>query len=557
MFGKMGRWAAGRLQGSQGVQKYDSFMQRNPWANTALNVAGGVALGAATGGIGMLAGGKLGAGIAAAGKWGGRAGLMPGGNYNPGGQGGAATGGLSQIDQLGRTGMMELNDLRDGYKNFSYNDPMDGADYDAPGGDLIDRATGADWMQDDGFDPTIKGDALDEYRSGTFNDTIDGDAMDGMGERFANPFTPGIDGPDAMDEMGGAYTGMMGLSRTGGGAEGFAAGADLTALDNFNADAAFEKYATGANNRFMSSLQSGLNSLRDSAAGGNRLNTGFFDLDSGKLGRDLRQDFSNDIAQAAIQTNQQNLTARQAAAGFRTQLGTATAGNRTQASIANANNRLGALEAASRTADRRAVLQRDDRNFKADRFDVQTKNLFDLGDVQRGDRKFRAERFDENGKRLLNVADRQRDDRKFVYGAGQDRLTRADDRTKNNRSTFLDAAQIKQRGWQVGMDARLRGSEMMDERFRDRRNSYLDMLSGMTDRAQGQDNAREQRRTNSRNSWMQLGGQVAGVAANAWLNRRGGAGGTGGTGSAGSMMSNDMQEWVRQQKPVLTVGGRK
>jgi len=318
----------------------------------------------------------------------------------------------------------------------------------------------------------------------------------------------------------------MGVSRSGGGAQGYAAQADLSPLEGFDADASFERYATGANNRFMSSLQSGLDSLRNNAAGGNRLNTGFFDLDSGKLGRDLRQDFSNDMSQAALQTNQQNLSAKTSLAGYRTQLGTATAGNMTQASVANANNRLAALEAASRTADRRAVLQRDDRNFKADRFDTQTKNLFDLGKVQRDDRQFRADRFDENGKRLLNVADRQRDDRKFSYGVGQDRLDRADKRTTNDRSTFLDAATTKQRGWQMGMDARMRGSEMMDERFRDRRNSYLDMLSGMTDRAQGVQNAREQRNANRTNSWMQLGGQVAGMAGNYFMNRRGSGGGT-------------------------------
>ena len=535
------------MQGSKGVQKYDNFMARNPWANTALNVAGGVALGAATGGIGGMIGGKFGAGLASAGKWGGRMGLTPGGGYNPGG-GGAAPSGGSQLDQLNAQGMNELNGLRDGYKGYQYNDPMTGIDYNAPGDDLIDRATNAGWEKDPGFDATIQNDALGDYRNATFDDGIQNDATSGMGDRFATAYTPGIDGPDALNEMGDAYSGMMGLSRTGGGAQGYAAQADLSALDGFNADASFERYATGANNRFMSSLQSGLDTLRDNAAGGNRLNTGFFDLDSGKLGRDLRQDFANDMSAAALQTNQQNLAAKTSAAGYRTQLGTATAGNMTQASIANANNRLSALEAASRTAQNRAALQRDDRAFKADRFDTQTKNLFDLGNVQRDDRKFRADRFDAAGTRQLNVADRQRDDRKFTYGVGQDRLDRADNRTKLDRSTYLDAAAAQQKNWQAGVDARMKGSEMLDERFRDRRNSYLDMLSGMTDRAQGTQNARDARNANRSNAWMQLAGQAVGLGANYLMNRRSNSGGAG--------MPPQAVDYVRKAKPVMTVAGR-
>lgn len=43
MLKKLGRFAAARLQGSKGKQKYDDWMRRNPWASTALSV-GDVAL---------------------------------------------------------------------------------------------------------------------------------------------------------------------------------------------------------------------------------------------------------------------------------------------------------------------------------------------------------------------------------------------------------------------------------------------------------------------------------------------------------------------------------
>lgn len=573
MLSKIGRWTAGRLQGSQGVQKYDGFMARNPWAKAGLDIAGGIALGAATGGIGsalVAKGGtaaKFGKGIATAGKWAGRMGVMPGGSgYNPGAGGAGARGGISQLDQLNRTGMMELNDMRDAYKNMPNtsiaNDPLDGMSFDAPGNDLIGRATDARWMEDAEFNSAIQNDALTDYRNARFDDRIANDAAANMGDRFSTMYNPGIDGTDAMGDMQSAYSGMMAAG--GQNAAAGVANADLSRLDDFNADASFERYATGANNRFMSSLQSGLNSLRDNAAGGNRLNTGFFDLDSGKLGRDLRQDFSNDISAAALQTNQQNLAARTSAAGFRTDMANNNASLATQASIANQRNRLDSLVAANNAATRRAELQREDRNFKANRFDRQTNDQMSLAELQRSDRTFRAGRFDEDNRRLLNVADRQRDDRKFTYGVGQDRLTRADERTRNDRSTFLDAAATRQRGWQASNDARFRAADMRrgdrafnEGMYQDRRNSYLDMLSGMTDRAQGVQNARDQRRANSQQSWLNLAGTAAGIGANMWMNRRGGSGGTGVGGSAaGSMMGDSMQDWVRNQKPVLTVGGR-
>lgn len=60
---KLGRFAAGRLQGSKGVQKYDKFMDENA-AVRGLLTAGDVA-GATLGGAALLGGGLSGAGVKA------------------------------------------------------------------------------------------------------------------------------------------------------------------------------------------------------------------------------------------------------------------------------------------------------------------------------------------------------------------------------------------------------------------------------------------------------------------------------------------------------------
>jgi hypothetical protein len=60
---KLGRFAAGRLQGSKGVQKYDKFMDENAGVRGLLT-AGDIA-GATLGGAALLGGGLSGAGVKA------------------------------------------------------------------------------------------------------------------------------------------------------------------------------------------------------------------------------------------------------------------------------------------------------------------------------------------------------------------------------------------------------------------------------------------------------------------------------------------------------------
>lgn len=67
MLQKAFRWAAGRIQGTKGVNKYDTYMQKNPWARTALG-AGDLALafyGPGLAGKGLQ---KIGAGLGAGNK---------------------------------------------------------------------------------------------------------------------------------------------------------------------------------------------------------------------------------------------------------------------------------------------------------------------------------------------------------------------------------------------------------------------------------------------------------------------------------------------------------
>lgn len=63
---KAGRWVAGRVKGSKGVQGYDQFMKDNPWASKALTV-GDIAA-ATVGGAALLGGGNIGAGFSKAGS---------------------------------------------------------------------------------------------------------------------------------------------------------------------------------------------------------------------------------------------------------------------------------------------------------------------------------------------------------------------------------------------------------------------------------------------------------------------------------------------------------
>lgn len=70
---------------------------------------------------------------------------------------------------------------------------------------------------------------------------------------------------------------------------------------SFDPRAAFKEYATGANEDFRRTLGTELRGLRDSAAPG-RMDTGFYDVDRGEIGKDLASRFSADLNRRALDT---------------------------------------------------------------------------------------------------------------------------------------------------------------------------------------------------------------------------------------------------------------
>jgi hypothetical protein len=562
-FQKIGRWGAGRLQGSKGVQKYDGWMERNPWAESALGIADGLAVGAATGGIGGALAGKAGmagaAGRALRSGTGRAIAQTAASAFGPrsGGWQGQVSGADGPNDMAGDE-MSTLNRLRGEWGNDPNgaitDDPLNGVDYQGPDVGVTDRA----WAENGRFDGSIPNDALDQYRNRRFTHNLD----DPSGRLSLDSFTPGVNGADYLDAAGNAVRGSM--AKGGGyniGASTVTADdlfADQSELEGFNADASFEKYMTGANNRFMTTLQNAFKTQKEDAAGGNRLNAGFFDLDRGKLGQTLRQDFSNDVANAALATNAQNLTRAQTLAGNRVNENTALRDARVRAGTANQSAALeaaiqsGRLNLESEQGNVRNLLamadmQRGDRQFTADRFDKSQDTIKYLSELRRGDRDFEADRFDEEGGRLLNTAQVQRGDRDFRYGTEQDWMNREDRRRTEdsaNARTDRDAAQNR---WQAQTDARFRGAGMRrddrnftEDRYRDRRNTYMDWLSGGLDRRQASANAAAQRaadagarRQENNMGWAKVGVDLLSRGVDAWKNRRPALGG--GTPAGGSV----------------------
>lgn len=70
----------------------------------------------------------------------------------------------------------------------------------------------------------------------------------------------------------------------------------------FDPGAAFKEYAGGAWKAVQSDFADNLESLASKAAGAGRLNTGFYDRDQGELVQRTMGDYSNRIAQGAMQT---------------------------------------------------------------------------------------------------------------------------------------------------------------------------------------------------------------------------------------------------------------
>lgn len=71
----------------------------------------------------------------------------------------------------------------------------------------------------------------------------------------------------------------------------------------FDPGAAFKEYASGAQGDFNKQLGQQLRDLGGKAVGQGRFDSGFYDADQGQVIRDVSSDFSNRIAQGALQTS--------------------------------------------------------------------------------------------------------------------------------------------------------------------------------------------------------------------------------------------------------------
>lgn len=325
MFSKIGRWVAGRTQGSKGVQKYDSWMQKNPWAGAALDIGGGLALGA---GMPALLG-KFGAtkGIAAALKGSklAQTGLRMAGSKLGGGSDGImmnATGGDTMPGD--GTGPMdyEQSDLaREKQAEAEY-----GAQ-DAAYADAIGRA-GA-------FNPSetagMNFDDISGFRAGA----TEGVSTDGL----ANWQAQNLGGVDLSGVSDFQSQNLAGFDPNA--AKNFSMGElegwNADKLEGFDPSSALKEWATGAFGQAKVGLDEKLRDLRDSAVRGGRLNTGFFDKDTGSVTQRVMGDFSDSLAQQALGAAGIRADVLGKGAQLRLSQATDLAGNRRQAAATAAD----------------------------------------------------------------------------------------------------------------------------------------------------------------------------------------------------------------------------
>jgi hypothetical protein len=103
--------------------------------------------------------------------------------------------------------------------------------------------------------------------------------------------------------------------------------APVGAQDVAGGGAAFSQYATGAQNNFLTALQTQMGQLTDNAAAHNRLKTGFLTQDQGNLGKAVASSFDNDMLTHALDAASLD---QQAATGNADRQLTADTGNATR-----------------------------------------------------------------------------------------------------------------------------------------------------------------------------------------------------------------------------------
>jgi hypothetical protein len=88
------------------------------------------------------------------------------------------------------------------------------------------------------------------------------------------------------------------------------------ALADFDPSAALQKYGAAAAGDFNKQLGRSVSDLKGSAVGAGRLNTGFYDQDTGRLTEDLAGQYQRDLAQQSVTASGQKLSALNSSTGY-------------------------------------------------------------------------------------------------------------------------------------------------------------------------------------------------------------------------------------------------
>lgn len=482
----------------------------------------GAVAGLAGAGLGFALGGPAGAaagyGIGSSVGGGNRAGAAPG-----------TAGNTAEMEDLRRRRAAGLDSLeRDAqhpYQAPLENDPMTGVQYDAPTSrprdtSLFDKAT--NMTRPDG---TIQNDAIDELRgmgqfqyrdrgpANMFNDNLEAiKGFQGEAGSLAKQFA--LNGAGSGGSVGARSVGAM-TER-----------ANVDELMKFDPSASFEKYVTGAQGAFDETLKTANDRLTDTAAGGNRLKTGFFDLDRGELGRQLSADARNAMQMKALETNQQKLDAITSGTGIRANDLNSLREQYLAAETGNADR---ALRADTGNADRDSDFRLKSLGLLSDNDALRLKAMTTGRDFMVQDRDREDKIFNDDRESARTDFERWQDTLGKVGATQRADRSRNDDIFESDRDFNLDADTRRQgyynddedrrlAAWQAGNDTRFRGGAVArgDREFTqgvhdNATNRYLDFLSGSSDRAQGAANAAATTAANRANSRNDLWGTILGT----------------------------------------------
>lgn len=264
----------------------------------------------------------------------------------------------------------------------------------------------------------------------------------------------------------------------------------------------FDRYTTGARGAFTSALQQEIDRLGQTAAGGNRLNSGFFDEDTGMLSRQLYGDYQNQANMAALDIlglQASDTNSRRTAATSRGSLAL---------DAANLASRAG-QSAADAAIERANIAQR---NRSAQRDAYETDRTFSRGNYET-DRTFNEDQWRDRRDTARNWWENDRD-------TGRDNFE--SDRTfgRNNYESDRDFTEDRYRNtrnYRTGLlgdaiDRATERSQSAADRYRNDRNDYFDFFTGQQDRTIAKNEAARERRNRFVTGVLSAGTRLVGGA---------------------------------------------